>query len=228
MEKTSLAKSKVYSKFGKEIYMAAKHGGTDPESNLTLKRIIERAKQAQVPGDVIKRNIEKANSSVGEDYVEAKYEGYGPGGCTLIVDCLTDNHNRTFGEVRICFTKTGSKLGVSGSVSYLYTYFSHVSFTGMSEDDALELLMNNDCEVIDIESDDDLVIITGEPGDLDHIITVLSSSDKEIDFIEDHVTYVPSNTIKLEGDDLIKFNHFLEMANDLDDVQEVYHNVDLS
>ncbi|MCK5731578.1 MAG: YebC/PmpR family DNA-binding transcriptional regulator [Tenericutes bacterium] len=227
MGKTAMKKSKLYSRFGKELYIAAKTGGTDPNSNLKLKRLIEKAKHAQVPGDVIKRNIEKANSSAGEDYSSAVYEGFGPGGCTIIVDCLTDNHNRTFGEVRTCFTKTGGKLGISGSVSYLYTYCSHVSFTGMSEDDALEILMNNDCEITDIESDDDLVIITGEPGDLDHIIKALSSTDKEIDFIEDHVTYVPSNTVKLDEDHLLKFTRFLDLCNDLDDVQEIYHNVEL-
>lgn len=227
MEKTSAQKSKLYAKFGKEIYMAAKNGGPDPDGNLTLRRIIDRAKQAQVPGDVIKRNIEKSKGGVGEDYSPAKYEGYGPGGCTLIVDCLTDNVNRTFGEVRSCFTKTGSKLGVSGSVSYLYTYCSHLSFSGMTEDEALEALMNNDCEVTDIESDEDVVIITGEPGDLDHIKDSLVSTGKELTFYEDQVTYVPNDRITLSDEDLEKFYRFISLTDDLDDVQEVYHNVNL-
>ncbi|XFA99210.1 YebC/PmpR family DNA-binding transcriptional regulator [Candidatus Izemoplasma sp. B36] len=228
MEKTALKKSKLYSKFGKELYLAAKNGGMDPDSNLKLKRLIEKAKQAQVPSDVIKRNIEKADSSAGEDYQSNKYEGFGPGGCTIIVDCLTDNSNRTFGEVRSAFTKTGGKIGVSGSVSYLYHYCSHVSFTGMTADEALEELMMAECEITDIETDDDLVIITGEPGDLDHIVEVLSNSEKEVDIIEDQVAYIPNDKIKLSEEDLDKFNRFLAMCEDLDDVQEVYHNVDLS
>ncbi|XMB72348.1 YebC/PmpR family DNA-binding transcriptional regulator [Mycoplasmatota bacterium WC30] len=227
MEKTSLAKSKVYSKFGKEIYMAAKNGGTDPDSNLTLKRIIERAKQAQVPGDVIKRNIEKSKGGVGADYFPARYEGFGPGGCTIIVECLTDNANRTFGEVRHCFTKTGGKLGVSGAVAYLYTYCSHISFSGMTEDEALETLMMAECEVTDIESDEDIVIITGEPGDLDHIKDALTETGKELTFYEDHVTYVPTDKITLSEEDLVKFDRFIALTDDLDDVQEVYHNVEL-
>ena len=225
MEKTSLKKSKVYSKFGKEIYMAAKQGGIDPDSNLTLKRIVERAKQAQVPGDVIKRNIKKSLGGGGEDYSPSKYEGYGPGGCTLIVDCLTDNANRTFGEVRSCFTKTGGKIGVAGSVSYLYTYCSHLSFTGLTEDEALEALMMNDCEVTDIESDDDIIIITGEPGDLDHIKETLVATGKELEFFEDQVAYIPNDYIELDEDHLAKLQKFLDMADDLDDVQDVYHNV---
>lgn len=227
MEKTSLRKSKIYSKFGKELYIAAKAGGTDPDSNLKLKRIIEKAKHAQVPSDVIKRNIEKANSTAGEDYQANVYEGFGPGGCTVIVDCLTDNANRTFGEVRSAFTKTGGKIGVSGSVSYLYHYCSHVSFTGMTADEALEELMMNECDVTDIETDDDLVIITGDPGDLDHIVEVLTNSEKEVDIIEDQVAYIPNSKIKLDQDHLDKFNRFIAMCEDLDDVQEVYHNVDL-
>jgi len=225
MEKTSLMKSKVYSKYGKEIYMAAKQGGPDPDSNLTLKRIIERAKQAQVPGDVIKRNIKKSQGTTGENYDPAKYEGYGPGGCTLIVDCLTDNVNRTFGEVRSSFTKTGGNIGVAGSVSYLYTYCSRLSFTGLTEDEALEALMMNECEVTDIESDDDIVIITGEPGDLDHIKETLIATGKELEFFEDQVAYIPNNYITLDHDHLEKLKRFLRITDELDDVQDVYHNV---
>ena len=227
MEKTAMQKSKLYAKFGKEIYMLAKNGGTDPDSNLNLKRVIERAKQAQVPNDVINRNIDKAKGGVGEDYSPARYEGFGPGGSTVIVDCLSDNPNRTFGEVRNCFNKTGGKLGVSGSVSYLYTYCAHLSFTGMTEDEALEALMMNDCEVTDIESEEDVVFITGQPSDLDHIKDTLVETGKELEFYEDHVIYLPSDTITLDGEELEKFQRFIDMLNDLDDVQEVYHNVNL-
>ncbi len=227
MEKTSLHKSKLYAKFGKEIYMAAKQGGPDPDSNLALRRIIDRAKQAQVPGDVIKRNIEKSKGGVGEDYVPVRYEGFGPGGSTLIVECLTDNVNRTYGEVRSCFTKTGGKLGVSGSVTYLYTYASHISFTGMGEEEALEVMMVNDIEIRDIEADEDIVIITGEPGDLDRIKDALTETGKELEFYDDKVAYFPSEYITLEQEDMDKFNRFISMTDDIDDVQDVFHNVNL-
>lgn len=225
MEKTSLKKSKLYSKFGKEIYMAAKNGGPDPDSNLTLKRIIERAKQVQVPGDVIKRNIEKSKGGVGEDYAPTRYEGFGPGGSTIIVECLTDNPNRTFGEVRTAFNKVGGNIGKSGVVSYLYNYCSRIVFSGLTEDEALEALMNNDCDVTDIESDENIVTITGEAGDLDHIKDSLVATGKELEFFEDQVAWVPSNTITLSEEDLPKFQRFLDITDDNDDVQDVYHNV---
>jgi len=225
MEKTSLHKSKLYAKFGKEIYMAAKNGGPEPDSNLALRRVMDRAKQAQVPVDVIKRNIEKSKGGVGEDYVPVRYEGFGPGGSTLIVECLTDNVNRTYGEVRSCFTKTGGKLGVSGSVTYLYNYASHISFTGMDEEEALEVMMENEIEIRDIESDEDIVIITGEPGDLDAIKDALTATGKELEFFDDKVAYFATDYVTLDADDLNKLNRFLNMTDQIDDVQDVYHNV---
>ncbi len=227
MAKTAAKKSKLYAKFGKEIYMAAKTGGTDPDSNLALRRIIDRAKQAQVPGDVIKRNIEKSKGGVGEDYSAHRYEGFGPGGCTIIIETLTDNVNRTFGEVRNCFTKTGGKLGVNGSVTYQYNFCSHISFSGLSEDETLETMMMNDCEITDIESDEDIVIITGQPGDLDKMKDALTGTGKDLIFYEDQVAYFPNDYITLEGDDLDKFNRFIGLLEDLDDVQDIYHNVNL-
>jgi YebC/PmpR family DNA-binding regulatory protein len=207
--------------------MAAKQGGPDPDSNLNLKRLIERAKQNQVPADVIKRNIEKTKSGVGEDYSPARYEGFGPGGCTIIVECLTDNANRTFGEVRNCFNKTGGNLGVVNSVSYLYKYCSYVTFSGLTEDEALEALMENECEVENIETDEDIIMVTGTPSDLDHIIESLKSVGKELEFYNDSVVWLPNSTMDLDEEDLRKFRHFLQLTDDLDDVQEVYHNVNL-
>ncbi len=227
MEKTSMMKSKLYSKFGKEIYMAAKTGGTDPDGNLVLKRTIERAKQNQVPGDVIKRNIDKAKGGAGEDYTPARYEGFGPGGATVIVECLTDNVNRTFGEVRSCFTKTGGKPGLSGSVTYLYTYSSLISVEGISEEEALEAILEAGIDIADIAEEDGIVMITGAPADLDAIKDALDASKKELNYLEDTVTYIPLESITLTPEDLGKFQRFLNMTNDLDDVQEIYHNVNI-
>jgi YebC/PmpR family DNA-binding regulatory protein len=227
MEKTAAVKSKLYAKFGKEIYMAAKTGGPDPDSNLNLKRVIERAKQNQVPADVIKRNIEKTKSGIGEDYSPVRYEGYGPGGCTLIVECLTDNVNRTFGEVRSCFTKTGSSLGVQNSVSYLYKYCAYVTFSGLTEDEALEALMENECEVESLEADEDVLTVIGTPSDLDHILESLKGVGKELEFYSDSVIWLPNSYVDLDEDNMKKFKHFLVMTDQIDDVQEVYHNVNL-
>ena len=111
MAKTAGAKIKVYSKYGKEIYMCAKNGGGDPDMNLSLKHLIAKAKKDQVPAHVIDKAIDKANGGGGEDYTPARYEGFGPGGTSVIVDCLTDNGNRTFQDVRQCFVKVGAKIG---------------------------------------------------------------------------------------------------------------------
>ncbi len=227
MAKTAAKKSKLYAKFGKEIYMAAKEGGPDPNGNLTLRRLIERAKQAQVPADVIKRNIEKSQGGVGEDYSPSRYEGFGPGGSTVIIECLSDNANRTFGEVRSCFTKTGGKIGVSGSVSYLYDYSSHISFSGMTADEALEVMMENECEIRDIETNGDRVTIIGEPQDLDKIKDALTAANSNLTFYIDQVAYFPHDYITLSDEDLDKFTRFIDLLEDLDDVQEVYHNVKL-
>ncbi|MFA7561001.1 MAG: YebC/PmpR family DNA-binding transcriptional regulator [Candidatus Izemoplasmatales bacterium] len=227
MEKTAAIKSKLYAKFGKEIYMAAKTGGPDPDSNLTLKRIIERAKQNQVPADVIKRNIEKTKSGVGEDYTPSRYEGFGPGGSTIIVECLTDNANRTFGEVRSCFTKTGGNLGVQNSVSYQYNYCAHVTFSGLTEEETFDALLGNDIEVESIEADGDLIEVIGKPSDLDEILESLKAVGKELEFYSDSVVWLPNSYIDLSEEDLAKFKHFLDMADEVDDIQDVYHNVNL-
>ena len=113
--KTAGQKSKLYSKYGKQLYVVAKNGGADPDGNPALRILIDRAKKDQVPSHVIEKALDKASGAGGEDYSPARYEGYGPGGCSVIIDCLTDNNNRTITDVRNCFTKTGSKLGAPGS-----------------------------------------------------------------------------------------------------------------
>ncbi|MDD3126409.1 MAG: YebC/PmpR family DNA-binding transcriptional regulator [Candidatus Izemoplasmatales bacterium] len=226
MARTSLLKSKLYSKFGKEIYMAAKSGSPDPDTNQTLKKIIEKAKASQVPADVIKRNIEKAKGLGGADYVPVRYEGFGPGNSMIIVECMTDNVNRTFGEIRSCFTKTGGKIGVAGSVTHQFSYVSLVSFEGLSEDEALEALMEAECDVSEIESDEDIVTVIGKSGDLDRIKEALQAVKDDIVFIEEKVTYLPNDYIKIDDDDIRKFNNFLAMTDELDDVQEVFSNID--
>ncbi|HIP76212.1 MAG TPA: YebC/PmpR family DNA-binding transcriptional regulator, partial [Psychromonas hadalis] len=154
MAKTADQKTKVYSKYGKEIYVCAKNGGFDPDSNLSLRRLIEGAKKDQVPTHVIERAIEKAHGGGGEDYVRATYEGFGPGGCSVIVDCLTDNNKRTWTDVRNCFTKTGAKIGSTGTVAHMFEHQAVFVFKGEDDEAVLEALMMEDIDVTDVESED--------------------------------------------------------------------------
>ena len=133
MAKTSDANAKLYSKFSREIYVVAKAGSADPDANLTLRSLIDRAKKAQVPAHVIDKAIEKATGGAGEDFAVARYEGYGPGNVMVIIDCLTDNPNRTFGDVRSCFTKTKTKIGTSGSVAHMFDHNAIFVFEGDEE-----------------------------------------------------------------------------------------------
>ena len=174
MAKTAAKKAKVYSRYGKEIYLAAKAGGPEPDGNLTLRRLIEKAKKDQVPADVIKRAIDKVKSGATENYDPIQFEGFGPNNSTLIVKCLTDNINRTISQVRPAFTKSKSKLGAEGSVSYLYDVESTVVFGGMSEEEALDALIMGEVDAKDITTlEDGRIKVTGEPTDLNKIKTAI-------------------------------------------------------
>ncbi len=227
MAKTAAVKSKLYAKYGKEIYMAAKNGEPDPDLNQSLKRIIEKAKKDQVTADVIKRAIDKAKGGSGEDYIAARYEGFGPGSSIIIVECLTDNINRTIAEVRNCFTKTGGKIGVTGSATHMFNHQAMFVLENVSEEEILELLIDNDINVSDIESDDDGVTLLGEATDYNNIKTAILESNPDLDFATDEIMWVPIMETELEGEDLDKFNRLLDLLNEIDDVQDVYHNVRL-
>ena len=167
MAKTAAAKAKLYSRYGKELYLAAKAGGTDPDGNLTLRRLIAKAKKEQVPANVIKNAIDRVKSGATENYEEKTFEGYGPNGSTVIVKCLTDNINRTISQVRPAFTKSKAKLGNEGSVSYLYDTYSILTFKGLDEEQTLEALMEADADCQEIETlEDGSIELTGAPTDL--------------------------------------------------------------
>ncbi len=144
----------MYSKYGREIYVCAKSGGVEPDGNLALRTLIDKAKKDQVPSHVIDKALEKAKGGGGEDYSTARYEGYGPGNAMVIVECLTDNPNRTFGDVRLCFTKTKCKIGTSGSVGHMFDHSAIFVFAGNDEDAVLEALMEADVDVSDVECED--------------------------------------------------------------------------
>ncbi len=223
MAKTAASKSKVYARYGREIYMAAKSGTPDPEMNLNLKRLVEKAKKDQVPADVVKRAIEKAKGGSDESYNEIRYEGFGPNNSLFIIDCLTDNVNRTIAEVRNCFTKTGGKIGVSGSVAHQFEH-SSVFKTVSTEDQIIELMIEKDVNVDDIEVEGEHVIIYGKPSDFYLIKTVLTEAELPID--EEMLTWLPLATVTMEEtEDNERFEKLMDMLNEIDDVQEIYHNV---
>jgi len=227
MAKTSDAKAKVYSKYGREIYVSAKSGGVDPAGNLALRGLIERAKKDQVPTHVIEKAIDKAKGGGGEDFAPARYEGFGPGGCMVIVDCLTDNPNRTFGDVRQCFTKTKCKIGTQGTVSHMFDHAAILAFKNADEDAVLEALLSADVDVTDIESDDEKVTVFTPPADYFKAKQALSDSLGEIDFEVDEIQFLPRTVTTISGDDIALYEKFLEMLSDLDDVQNVYHDAEV-
>ena len=225
MAKTMLKKSRIYSRFGKEIYMAAKQGGANIDSNLSLRSLVEKAKKSQVPTDVIKRNIQKAERGLGEDFHPIRYEGFGPGGIGIIVDTLTDNVNRTVSEVRNCFTKIGSKMGRSGTVEHAFNHLSHTTIKGMSEEDIFETLLMADIDILEINEEDGLVEIEAAGFDLDKIQEILLESNEDIEIIEAESGWYPHNYIELTKEEQALFDKFMSMANEVEDIQEVYHNI---
>lgn len=228
MAKTSDMKAKIYSKYGREIYVCAKTGGFDPDGNLTLRSLIDRAKKDQVPSHVIQKAIDKAKGGGGEDYTPARYEGYGPGNCMVIVDCLTDNPNRTFGDVRICFNKTKAKIGTQGTVSHMFDHNAILVYSGDDEDAALEALMMADVEVSDIELADGKITVFAPHTEYHKAKQALIEAFGEIEFDVDEIQFVPQNATEISGDDVVMFEKFMDMLNDLDDVQNVYHNAEIA
>lgn len=227
MAKTADAKAKVYSKYGREIYVCAKSGGVDPAGNLALRGLIDRAKKDQVPSHVIEKAIDKAKGGGGEDFAPARYEGFGPGGCMVIVDCLTDNPNRTIGDVRQCFTKTKCKLGTPGSVSHMFDHAAILVFTGDDDEAALEALLMADVDVTDIESEDGKISVFTPHTDYFKAKQALTDALGEIDFDVDEIQFLAKSNTPVAGDDVAMFEKFLDMLNDLDDVQNVYHDAEL-
>ncbi len=225
MAKTSDAKARVYSKYGREIYVIAKAGGVDPAGNLSLRSVIDRAKKDQVPTHVIDKAIEKAKGGAGENFEVARYEGYGPGNCMVIIDCLTDNPSRTFNDVRLCFTKTKTKIGTQGSVSHMFDHLCILKFSGLDEEAVLDALLMADVDVVDIENEVDNLTVFVPHTESFKAKTALSEAFGDIDYDVDEIQFIAQNLSPLSGEDVELFESFVDMLNDLDDVQNIYHNV---
>lgn len=226
ISKTANAKSKIYSKYGREIYVVAKSGGADPDGNLSLRGLIDRAKKDQVPVHVIEKALQKATSGAGEDFSPARYEGFGPGNCLVIVDCLTDNPNRTIGDVRVCFNKVKAKIGTSGTVSHMFDHCAILAFAGDDEDAILEVLMNADVDVTDVECEEGMITVFAPQTEYFKTKQALTEALPGIDFEVDSIQYLAQNTIELAGDDVALMERFLDLLTDVDDVQNVYHNAE--
>ncbi|HFE39479.1 MAG TPA: YebC/PmpR family DNA-binding transcriptional regulator [Gammaproteobacteria bacterium] len=227
MAKTSDAKAKVYSRYGREIYVCAKNGGIDPEGNLALRRLIDKAKKDQVPTHVIDKAIDKAKGGAGENFVTVRFEGFAPGGCMVIIDCLTDNNNRTFGEVRQCFTKTKSKIGAQGAVAHLFDHRAIFEFKGNDEEKILEALMEADVDVSDIECDNGRITVLTPDTEFFKAKNALLDAMPEIVFDTEEISFLPQTRTLISGDDLVMFDKFMDMLNDCDDVQNIYHNAEI-
>lgn len=227
MAKTSDMKAKVYSRYGREIYVCAKNGGVEPDSNLALRSLIDRAKKDQVPGHVIDKALDKAKGGGGEDFAPARYEGYGPGGSMAIIECLTDNPNRTFGDVRVAFTKTKCKIGTQGTVAHMFDHAAIFSFVYDDEDTVLEALMEADVDVTDIENENGVLTVFTPNTEFAKARQALTEAFEGIDFDVEEIQFIPHAYTTVDGEERELFDKFLAMLNDLDDVQNVYHNVEL-
>lgn len=219
------ARSKVFQKLAKELYVAAKAGDPDPNNNAQLRMVVEKAKSENMPKANIESAIAKAaNKGSNESYDSIRYEGYGPGGIAIMIDCLTDNKNRTAGFVRSTLTKRNGNLGTDGSVSYMFKRKGVIVLENVyDEDKVMEDILSLD--ILDMEVDEDITIYT----DADKFILVKEELDKMgyDKYIMTEVTFIPDNYISLDEETTEKAISLIEALEDIDDVQNVYHNLEL-
>ena len=227
IQKNGAVKAKLYSNYAKEIYLAAKKGVPELESNVNLKHLVEKAKKEQVPMDIIKRAIDKAKGAGGEDYTEVIYEGFGPRASTFIIKTLTDNVNRTVGEIRAAFNKVHKSLGVTNSVSYNYDYLAIISFKSNEEEKIFEELLNAGIEIIDLESNDGEITITANPKDINKVKEELEKIIPGIEYTYDEVGMFAKEEVTLTGEDKEVYDKLYGLLDAIDDVSAIYTNVKL-
>ncbi|MEY2808991.1 MAG: hypothetical protein RLZ66_502 [Pseudomonadota bacterium] len=219
-------RGKVWTRVIREIMVAARAGGGDLNANPRLRLAVDKAKAANMPADTIKRNIDKATGNLeGVNYEEIRYEGYGIGGAAIIVDTMTDNKVRTVAEVRHAFSKHGGNLGTEGSVAFQFKHCGQMIFApGTSEDKVMEIALEAGADDVITDEDGAIEVLTS-PGDFEAVKNALTQAGLTPEVAE--VTLRPENTIELNGDDAAKMQKILDVLEDLDDVQEVYHNAAL-
>lgn len=219
-------RGKAWTRVIREIMVAARQGGGDPAANPRLRLAIEKAKAVNLPADTVKRNIDKATGNLeGVQYEEVRYEGYGIGGAAIIVDCMTDNRVRTVAEVRHAFSKHGGNLGTEGSVAFQFQHCGQFIFApGASEDKIMEVALEAGAQ--DVVTDDDGAIeVLTAPGDFEAVQAALQAAGLTPEVAE--VTWRAGNAIEIEGEDAARMQKLLDVLEDLDDVQDLYHNASL-
>jgi YebC/PmpR family DNA-binding regulatory protein len=219
-------RGKAWTRVIREIMVAARQGGGDPSGNPRLRLAIEKAKAVNLPADTVKRNIDKATGNLeGVNYEEIRYEGYGIGGAAVIVDCMTDNRVRTVAEVRHAFSKHGGNLGTEGSVAFQFKHCGQLVFApGISEDKVMEVALDAGADDV-ITHDDGAIEVLTSPADFEAVKETLEKAGLKAELAE--VTMRAENTIELAGDDAQRMQKLLDVLEDLDDVQEVYHNAEI-
>lgn len=223
--KGDAARSQIFTKIGREIAVAVKAGGPDPSSNSKLYDVIQKAKANNMPNENIQRSIKKASGELSAvEYVEITYEGYGVGGSAVIVQCLTDNKNRTAGDVRHAFDKNGGNLGSTNSVSYMFDRKGVVvaeNTVGLDDDSAFELAIESGADDVTVE--DGMVEMTCDVAVLGAVRDAVVA--KGLNLVSAEMEWIPQNMVTLDGDNLVRFQKMLDALEENDDVQEVYHNV---
>ena len=226
MAATAAKKTALYNRASKEIYMAAKSGDPDPNSNLSLRAAIEKYKGQNISKDVINRAIEKAKGGSAESYIEGRYEGFGQGNCYIIIDTLTDNANRAYTNVRTAVNKKGGHLGTPGSVAFNFEQLGVITFeTSKSAEELEELLIMGDVDLRSVVKDDDYAEVLVAPEALDAAKEVLNGEGIS-EFQKCEKSMIPNEYVTLEGEDLEKFQQLLDILDEVEDVQAVYHNVE--
>jgi len=220
-------RGKAWTRVIREIMVAARQGGGDAGANPRLRLAIDKAKAVNLPADTIKRNIDKATGNLeGVHYEEIRYEGYGIGGAAIIVDCMTDNRVRTVAEVRHAFSKYGGNLGTEGSVAFQFKHCGQLVFApGTSEDKVMEVALEAGAEDVIADADGAIEVLTS-PTDFEAVKEALEKAGLKAEVAE--VTMRAENTIELAGDDAQRMQKLLDVIEDLDDVQEVYHNAEIT
>ena len=219
-------RGRIWTRLIREIMVAARLGGADLDINPRLRLAVEKAKAANMPADNIKRNIDKATGNLeGVHYEEIRYEGYGIGGVAIMVDTMTDNKVRTVAEVRHALSKHGGNMGTEGSVSFQFKHCGQLIFApGSDEDKIMEVALDNGADDV-ISGDDDAIEVLTPLATFEQVKNALSATGLNAELAE--VTFRPENTIEIEGDDAVKMQKILDVLEDLDDVQEIYHNAAL-
>ena len=218
------ARGKVFQKLAKEIMVAAKGGSPDPDQNAALRLAVDKAKAQNMPKDNIMKAIEKASGNTeGENYESVRYEGYGHGGVAFMVDCLTDNRNRTASQVRSAFTKAGGNLGTDGSVSYMFHRQGSIVIPGEYDEETM-MMVAVDAGADDFEKVEDHYLITTNTDTFSDVKKALEEAGVK-EFLECELTYVPTMEVTLDEEGVEKIHKLVETLEDLDDVQDVYYNL---